>query len=79
MLGAHQLTRPCLGRHRAVPPPAFTPRYSIPTFWGCDVDVPLIPIPTCVSTERPSKYEVVTAGAYVQSRLEETYKVEAKA
>ncbi len=47
----------------------------MPSFFGCDHEVPLTPIPTCVSEENPSKYEVVTAGAYVQSRLEETYTV----
>jgi hypothetical protein len=31
------------------------------------------PIPTCVSLELPSKYEVITAGEYVKSRLEATY------
>lgn len=31
------------------------------------------PIPTCVTPESPSKYEVVTAGEYVKSRLEATY------
>lgn len=61
--------------HRVVPPPADTARYSIPTFWGCDHDVPLIPIPTCVSEEHPSKYEIVTAGAYVKGRMAETYSV----
>jgi isopenicillin N synthase-like dioxygenase len=61
--------------HRVVPPPAATPRYSIPTFWGCDHEVPLIPIPTCVSNEHPSKYDIVTAGAYVKSRMDATYSV----
>ena len=32
------------------------------------------PIPTCVSAERPSKYEVVTAGEYSDARLAETYR-----
>lgn len=31
------------------------------------------PIPTCVSPGSPSKYEVITAGEYVKSRLEATY------
>jgi len=48
-------------------------RYSIPVFFGTDYDVPLEPIPTCVSPESPAKYEVTTAGAYVKSRLEATY------
>jgi len=49
-------------------------RYSIPLFFGTDYDVPLEPIPTCVSLESPSKYDkVITAGEYVKSRLEATY------
>lgn len=31
------------------------------------------PIPSCISPERPLKYEVVTAGDYVQSRFQSTY------
>ena len=30
-------------------------------------------LPSCVSPERPAKYEVVTAGEYVKSRLQATY------
>lgn len=31
------------------------------------------PIHSCVSPERPLKYEVVTAGDYVKSRFQSTY------
>ena len=31
------------------------------------------PLPSCVSPGSPAKYEVVTAGEYVKSRLEATY------
>ncbi|KAI0365343.1 Clavaminate synthase-like protein [Pilatotrama ljubarskyi] len=48
-------------------------RYSIPLFFGTDYDVKLEPIPSCVSPERPPKYEVVTAGDYVKERLKATY------
>jgi len=48
-------------------------RYSIPLFFGTDYDVLLEPIPTCVTPGSPSKYEVITAGEYVKSRLEATY------
>ncbi|KAI0698155.1 Clavaminate synthase-like protein [Cytidiella melzeri] len=48
-------------------------RYSIPLFFGTDYDVRLEPIPTCVSDDRPPKYEVVTAGEYVKERLKATY------
>lgn len=33
----------------------------------------LEPIPGCVTEDNPAKYEVVSAGDYVKSRLEETY------
>ncbi|ETI20821.1 hypothetical protein G647_07163 [Cladophialophora carrionii CBS 160.54] len=39
-------------------------RYSIPFFYGLDRRMPLLPIPSCVSEERPAKYEVMTAGEY---------------
>lgn len=31
------------------------------------------PLPSCVSEDNPPKYEIVTAGEYVKSRLEATY------
>ncbi|KAJ7727383.1 hypothetical protein B0H16DRAFT_1590848 [Mycena metata] len=48
-------------------------RYSMPLFFGTDYDVRLEPLPSCVSPGQPAKYEVVTAGEYVQQRLAETY------
>ncbi|KAK0449455.1 2OG-Fe(II) oxygenase [Armillaria borealis] len=48
-------------------------RYSIPLFFGTDYGVKLEPIPSCVSTERPMKYEVITAGEYVKAKLRATY------
>ncbi|KAJ3558398.1 hypothetical protein NM688_g949 [Phlebia brevispora] len=48
-------------------------RYSIPLFFGTDYDVKLEPIPSCVSPDRPPKYEVVTAGVYVKEKLKATY------
>ncbi|KAN0087661.1 hypothetical protein V8E55_006282 [Tylopilus felleus] len=48
-------------------------RYSIPAFFGVDYDVKLEPFPGCVTEDNPAKYEVVTAGEYVKSRLEATY------
>ncbi|KAH9831391.1 2OG-Fe-II oxygenase [Rhodofomes roseus] len=48
-------------------------RYSIPLFFGSDYNVRLEPFPGCVSEDNPAKYEVVTAGEYVKSRLEATY------
>jgi len=48
-------------------------RYSIPLFFGTDYTVRLEPIPSCVSEDRPPRYEVITAGEYVKSRLDATY------
>ncbi|KAF9464203.1 2OG-Fe(II) oxygenase [Collybia nuda] len=48
-------------------------RYSIPLFFGTDYNVRLEPIPSCTSPERPLKYEIVTAGDYVKSRLQATF------
>jgi len=48
-------------------------RYSIPLFFGTDYDVELNPLPSCIDEDAPPKYEVVTAGEYVKSRLEATY------
>lgn len=64
-------------------PPEFPPRppfldaahtsFSIPFFFGCDHDVVMDPIPTCVSEDRPNRYEVMTAGDYVHMRLSAVY------
>jgi len=48
-------------------------RYSIPLFFGTDYHVKLEPIPSCVSVDRPLKYDVMTAGDYVKEKLKATY------
>ncbi|KIN99678.1 hypothetical protein M404DRAFT_779875 [Pisolithus tinctorius Marx 270] len=48
-------------------------RHSIPLFFGTDYHVQIEPMPSCVSLERPPKYEPIAAGDYVQKRLEEKY------
>ncbi|KAF7357373.1 Clavaminate synthase-like protein [Mycena sanguinolenta] len=48
-------------------------RYSIPLFFGTDYNVPLEPISSCVSDERPARYEAITAGEYIRSRHQATY------
>ncbi|KAI5988244.1 hypothetical protein F5J12DRAFT_530309 [Pisolithus orientalis] len=48
-------------------------RYSIPLFFGTDYHVQIEPMPSCVSPERPPKYEPVAAGDYVHQRLQEVY------
>ncbi|GMK56763.1 hypothetical protein CspeluHIS016_0306030 [Cutaneotrichosporon spelunceum] len=58
-------------RHRVLP--TRRDRYSIPFFFGCDHGVVMDPIPTCVSSDRPNRYEVMTAGDYVHMRLSDIY------
>ncbi|KAI5981507.1 hypothetical protein EDC04DRAFT_2874881 [Pisolithus marmoratus] len=48
-------------------------RYSMGLFFGADYNVRLEPIPGCMSSDNPAKYEVVTAGDFVKSRMEATY------
>ncbi|KIM69941.1 hypothetical protein SCLCIDRAFT_101558 [Scleroderma citrinum Foug A] len=48
-------------------------RYSVPLFFGTDYHVPIEPMPSCVSANRPSRYEPITAGDYLQMRLREMY------
>lgn len=43
-------------------------RYSVPFFWGFDRTKLLEPVPTCVSSENPMKYPVVTGGEYYHWR-----------
>ncbi|KII94609.1 hypothetical protein PLICRDRAFT_692963 [Plicaturopsis crispa FD-325 SS-3] len=59
-------------RHRAINRTGVD-RYSMPLFFGTDYDVRLEPIPSCVSPDRPPKYDVVTAGDHVKSRAKATY------
>ncbi|KAI6156063.1 hypothetical protein EDD17DRAFT_1764696 [Pisolithus thermaeus] len=46
-------------------------RYSIPLFFGTNTDVEVEPLPSCVSPERPAKYEPINAGEYVQQLVQE--------
>jgi isopenicillin N synthase-like dioxygenase len=48
-------------------------RYSSPLFFGVDYNVKLESIPSCVSADRPPKYEIITAGDYVKEKLKVTY------
>ncbi|KAI5995141.1 hypothetical protein EDD15DRAFT_2366069 [Pisolithus albus] len=49
-------------------------RYSIPLFFGLDPHVEVEPLPSCVSPERPARYECVNAGEYVQKLMQEMYR-----
>ncbi|KAI6120043.1 hypothetical protein EV401DRAFT_2070900 [Pisolithus croceorrhizus] len=48
-------------------------RHSIPLFFCTDQHVRIEPMPSCVSPERPPKYEPITAGDYVHQRLQDFY------
>lgn len=48
-------------------------RYSIPLFFGTDYHIQIEPMPSCVSPERPPRYEPIAAGDYVRKRLLEMY------
>lgn len=61
--------------HRVTNPPgddARQPRYSVPFFLHPNPDVVLDPLPSCVSTGNPSRYDTsITAHEYLQQRLRE--------
>lgn len=40
---------------------------------GVDPDTVIECLPSCVTEDRPAKYESVKAGEYVEARLRETY------
>ncbi|KIJ54464.1 hypothetical protein M422DRAFT_240531 [Sphaerobolus stellatus SS14] len=48
-------------------------RYSIPFFFGTDYNVMVEALPSCVSPERPAKYEPVNAGDFLKSKLAASY------
>ncbi|GAA5955481.1 hypothetical protein JCM8115_006767 [Rhodotorula mucilaginosa] len=48
-------------------------RMSMPFFFGLDYDAMLETLPSCITEDRPAKYEPITAGAYVEKRMKETY------
>ncbi|KAI5987432.1 hypothetical protein EDC04DRAFT_2510972, partial [Pisolithus marmoratus] len=49
-------------------------RYSISLFTGTDPHAEVEgPLPSCVSPDRPSKYEIISSGKYVQQRLQDMY------
>jgi len=59
--------------HRVVPPPARTDgpvrRRSIARFLDCAPDLVVSCIPSCVSDDRPARYEPVDAGAWLRAKI----------
>ncbi|KAF3399910.1 putative iron/ascorbate oxidoreductase [Penicillium rolfsii] len=47
-------------------------RYSVPFFFGFDREMPLVPVPSCISHENPVKYPLMTAGDYLRFRVNTT-------
>ncbi|GAA6004948.1 hypothetical protein JCM10207_008460 [Rhodosporidiobolus poonsookiae] len=48
-------------------------RMSMPFFFGLDYDATVEVLPSCITPERPARYEPIKAGEYVEKRLAETY------
>ena len=48
-------------------------RYAIPFFFDCQVDWPIECLPTCVSGERPAKFEPFTYGSYMAWYQDQNY------
>ena len=59
--------------HRVVPPPADTTgavrRRAIARFLDCPPDLVVETIPTCVTADRPARYEPVDAGAWLREKI----------
>ncbi|KAE8337780.1 hypothetical protein BDV24DRAFT_166914 [Aspergillus arachidicola] len=47
-------------------------RYSVPFFFGFDREMPLNPVPSCISDNNPAKYPLMTAGEYLKFRVNTT-------
>ncbi|MGD9751956.1 MAG: isopenicillin N synthase family dioxygenase [Acidimicrobiia bacterium] len=52
---------------------AGTDRYAMPFFFGADDDALIEALPTCVSAERPARYEPITNGDYQRWFLNRNY------
>lgn len=60
--------------HRVVNPPMHlmnTPRYSIPFFMHPRSSMSLDALPGCIDTKNPKKWESITAGEFLNQRLQE--------
>lgn len=59
-------------RHRVIPP-AGRERYSVPVFVNPQWHTEVTCLPSCVSDERPARYEPILAGEYLTSRFDDTF------
>jgi len=49
-------------------------RYAMPFFYGARDDAIVVPVPTTVSSESPSRYEPITYGDYQRWFLDRNYR-----
>jgi isopenicillin N synthase-like dioxygenase len=49
-------------------------RYSIAFFLDPNADAPVTCLPSCTGSERPPRYPPTTGAAYLQERLDATYR-----
>ena len=59
-------------KHRVISP-TDVHRYSVPVFVDPAYDTLVEVLPSCISADRPARYEPVLAGDYLQSRFDETF------
>lgn len=74
MLQRHTNNRLKSTTHRVVNPPRekmMEPRFSVPFFLHPKSNMDLSVLSSCVSESRPAAYEDITAGEYLQQRLQE--------
>lgn len=74
MLQRHTNNRLKSTTHRVVNPPRekmMEPRFSVPFFLHPKSDMDLSVLSSCVTDDRPAAYEDITAGEYLQQRLQE--------
>jgi isopenicillin N synthase-like dioxygenase len=57
--------------HRVVPV-TDRPRFSVPFFVNPDADTTVECIPSCVDDAHPCRFEPITAGAFLQGRIDGT-------
>lgn len=60
-------------QHRAINRTGVT-RYSIPLFFGPSYDTLIETLPSCITTDRPLKYDPIKAGVFVEQRVAEGLK-----
>ncbi|NVK57061.1 MAG: isopenicillin N synthase family oxygenase [Alteromonadaceae bacterium] len=60
--------------HRVKPQTSGRDRLSIAMFIDPDSQTSVVPLPSCVSNQRPAQFSATTAGEHIQSKLNATHK-----